>query len=125
MAAQFIATVPLVLLVSDEVGYAKTAGSDTAQPRARQDVILVLGFFLGRLGRENIVALHKGHMRIPSDFSGVLFKPYVSGGDWPYKPTRELRESGYKVFANALWPLPFRVWSCTRLCLENTCRKTG
>ncbi|MCA1717342.1 MAG: nucleotide-binding protein, partial [Actinobacteria bacterium] len=92
----------VVLLSPDDTGYANTGGPNTAQPRARQNVILELGFFLGKLGRENVVALHKGIVEIPSDFSGVLFKPFVSGGDWPYKLTRELRESGYKVSADAL-----------------------
>jgi len=69
----------VVLLSPDDMGYASEAGPDTAQLRARQNVILELGFFLGKLGRENVVALHKGNVEIPSDFSGVLFTPYVSG----------------------------------------------
>ncbi len=92
----------VVLLSPDDMGYVNTVDHDPAQPRARQNVILELGFFLGRLGRENVVALHKGNVEIPSDFSGVLFKPYVSGGDWPYRLTRELRESGYSVSADDL-----------------------
>lgn len=92
----------VVLLSPDDMGYVNTADPGTAQPRARQNVILELGFFLGKLGRENVVALHKGNIEIPSDFSGVLFQPYVSGGDWPYKLTRELRESGYNVSADDL-----------------------
>jgi hypothetical protein len=74
----------VVLLAPDDMGYVRGADPDTAQPRVRQNVILELGFFLGKLGRENVVALHKGNVEIPSDFSGVLFTPYVSGGDWPY-----------------------------------------
>ena len=92
----------VVLLSPDDMGYTSEASPDTAQPRARQNVILELGFFLGKLGRENVVALHKGNVEIPSDFSGVLFTPYVSGGDWPYKLTRELRLSGYEVSADDL-----------------------
>jgi predicted nucleotide-binding protein len=93
----------VVLLSPDDTGYANTGGPDMAQPRARQNVILELGFFLGRLGREKVVALHKENVEILSDFSGVLCQPFISGGDWPYKLTRELRESGgYKVSADAL-----------------------
>ena len=79
-----------------------TDGKDAAKPRARQNVILELGFFLGMLGRENVVALHRGSVEIPSDFSGVLYTPYDSGGAWPYRLTRELRESGYSVSADNL-----------------------
>jgi predicted nucleotide-binding protein len=92
----------VVLLSPDDTGYSNADGPDTARPRARQNVILELGFFLGKLGRGNVVALHRGHVEIPSDFSGVLFTPYVSGGDWPYKLTRELRVSGYQVSADDL-----------------------
>jgi predicted nucleotide-binding protein len=92
----------VVLLSPDDMGYVGTADSTEARPRARQNVILELGFFLGRLGRENVVALHKGGTEIPSDFSGVLFKPFVSGGDWPYKLTKELRASGYDVSSDDL-----------------------
>lgn len=92
----------VVLLSPDDMGYVGGSNPKDAKPRARQNVILELGFFLGKLDRENVVTLHKGDTEIPSDFSGVLFKPYVSGGDWPYRLTRELRESGYEVSADDL-----------------------
>lgn len=92
----------VVLMSPDDEGYSITDGKDAAKPRARQNVILELGFFLGMLGRENVVALHRGSVEIPSDFSGVLYTPYDSGGAWPYRLTRELRESGYSVSADNL-----------------------
>jgi predicted nucleotide-binding protein len=92
----------VVLLSTDDVGYTKGAGSDAAQPRARQNVILELGFFLGRLRRENVVTLHRGDVEIPSDFSGVLYIPYDSSGAWRYKLTEELSESGYNASKDAL-----------------------
>lgn len=36
-------------------------------------VILELGFFIRKLGRERVCALHKGEVEIPADFSGVLW----------------------------------------------------
>lgn len=92
----------VVLLSPDDSGYLISDGPDAVKPRARQNVILELGFFLGRLGRENVVALYKGDVEIPSDFSGVLYKRYDSDGAWPYKLTRELKESGYEVSADNL-----------------------
>ena len=42
-----------ILLTPDDVG--ATAGSEhESRPRARQNVILELGFFLGRLGRDRV-----------------------------------------------------------------------
>jgi len=43
--------------------------------RARQNVIFELGFFLGKLGRKNVVAVFKQDLNfeIPSDYSGVLY----------------------------------------------------
>src|SRR5918995_3668108 len=38
----------VILLSPDDTGYANNAGPDTAQPRARQNVIMELGFFLGK-----------------------------------------------------------------------------
>jgi predicted nucleotide-binding protein len=85
-----------------DTGYSNTDGPDAARPRARQSASLELGFFLGRLRRENVLALHRGNVEIPSDFSGVLYIPYDPGGAWPYKLTRELSESGYDVSVDNL-----------------------
>ena len=50
----------VVLLSPDDTGYANAEGPKSARPRARQNVILELGYFAGKLGRENVVALHRG-----------------------------------------------------------------
>lgn len=92
----------VVLLSPDDTGYSNINESDSAKPRARQKVLLELGFFLGRLGRENVIALHQGEVEIPSDFSGVLYTPYDNDRAWQYKLTKELRESGYHVSADDL-----------------------
>lgn len=43
--------------------------------RARQNVILELGYFMGKLGRKSgrIIILCKGDVEIPSDLSGILY----------------------------------------------------
>lgn len=43
--------------------------------RARQNVILELGYFMGKLGRKSgrIIILCKGDVEVPSDLSGILF----------------------------------------------------
>ena len=49
-------------------------------PRARQNVILELGYFIGRLGRDKVCALKKGDVEIPSDFMGVSLGKH--GSKW-------------------------------------------
>lgn len=59
----------VVLLTPDDEGCAK---GGTPEPRARQNVLLELGYFLGRLGRDKVCALKRGTVEIPSDFAGVV-----------------------------------------------------
>ena len=91
----------VVLLTPDDVG-ASSQDQDSLQPRARQNVILELGFFLGRLGRDRVCALHKDEVEIPSDFSGVLWVPMDSGGAWRLILAREMKAAGFDVDLNDL-----------------------
>lgn len=72
--------------------------------RARQNVILEMGFFLGRLGRERVAAIYKPHesFDMPSDYSGVLYIEFDVDGAWQYKLAKELKASGHDVDLNAL-----------------------
>lgn len=40
--------------------------------RARQNVIMELGWFMAHLGRERVAILHQGELEIPSDILGVV-----------------------------------------------------
>lgn len=68
--------------------------------RARQNVILELGFFLGALGPERVVAIVKGDVERPSDFDGVVYLPYDAG--WKAALATELDAAGYEFDWNAL-----------------------
>ena len=94
----------IVLLSPDDMGYLRTNPPESAKPRARQNVIFELGFFLGRLGREKVLSLFRCEkdFDLPSDYSGVLFIPYDSDGKWQFNVVRELKACGYKVDANIL-----------------------
>lgn len=63
-----------ILLTPDDK-MANEDDSDTEKRRARQNVILELGFFLGALGRESgrVILLHSGPLELPSDLSGVTY----------------------------------------------------
>lgn len=52
----------IVLTTPDDMGYAKGEGSDAAQPRARQNVVLEMGMLISAAGRANIAILMKGHL---------------------------------------------------------------
>ena len=95
MAAE-AAEVVFVLLTPDDEG-ANPRDSDTQKRRARQNVILELGFFLGKLGRKSgrIVLLHKGPIEIPSDIDGIEYIDITNGiEDAGERIRRELRALG-------------------------------
>ena len=71
-----------VLLTPDDEMASSSAGSDRSR-RARQNVILELGFFLGKLQRLSgkIILLYKGSLDIPSDISGIIYIDITNGID--------------------------------------------
>lgn len=84
----------VVLLTPDDVGGPK-GQDDGLRPRARQNVIFELGFFIGSLERSRVVALTKGNVEIPSDYHGVL---YVSlDTNWQLRLAREFNAAGLEV----------------------------
>ena len=87
----------VALLTADDIGSRR--GEDVLQPRARQNVIFELGYFIGRLGRKKVCALTKGEPEIPSDYSGVVYIPMESDA-WKEPLFRELKAAGLGVDAN-------------------------
>lgn len=65
--------------------------------RARQNVILEIGYFIGRLGKERVRILKKGDIEIPSDLHGILYENYDSAGAWKIKLCKELIAVGIYV----------------------------
>ncbi|HUU86672.1 MAG TPA: nucleotide-binding protein [Candidatus Glassbacteria bacterium] len=80
----------IVLLTPDDVG-ASSKDPEKLKPRARQNVIFELGYFIGKLGRGRVVALYKEGVEIPSDYKGVIFIPFDEHGSWKLKLTKELK----------------------------------
>lgn len=85
----------VVLLTPDDVGRAADASADQIKYRARQNVILELGYFLGRLGRDRVCALMEGDIELPSDILGVVWEPLDSGGAWKQRLVQELKAAKY------------------------------
>lgn len=90
----------VVLFTPDDIGYAKNQ-PDSPKPRARQNVVLELGFFMGALGRQRVCVLHTGDIELPSDYHGVLYHPFDIGGAWQLKLAKEMKASGMQVDLNA------------------------
>jgi predicted nucleotide-binding protein len=90
----------IVLLTPDDVGRAK----DDAElaPRPRQNVLLELGYFIGRLGRENVCALKRGQLEVPSDFAGVVWEEFDPTGAWRTVLGRELQAAGHQIDWNKI-----------------------
>ena len=89
----------IILLTPDDVGYPKDKPDETGS-RARQNVILELGYFVGRLSRKRVCALCKGSVEIPSDYHGVLYLPMDDADGWKLKLAREIKQSGLSVDLN-------------------------
>lgn len=85
----------IVLLTPDDEGRVKDGGQ--FEPRARQNVLLELGYFIGRLGREHICALKRGTVEIPSDFAGVVWETMDAGNGWKQSLGRELEAAGHDI----------------------------
>ncbi len=91
----------IILLTPDDKGY-DISKPDSISFRARQNVILELGYFIGLLGRDHVCALHKGDLELPSDFSGILWTPMDEKGAWKIKVAQEINSSGLKINLNLL-----------------------
>ncbi|EGD58012.1 hypothetical protein Y88_3342 [Novosphingobium nitrogenifigens DSM 19370] len=82
----------VVLMTPDDEG--GLAGVADRKPRARQNVVLELGFFLGKLGPANVAALVKDDVEKPSDFDGIAYIPFDAGGTtWKTLLARELQHA--------------------------------
>jgi predicted nucleotide-binding protein len=77
--AEAVELVFILLTPDDRV--ADPSDPDVQKRRARQNVILELGFFLGKLGRESgrVLLLHKGPVEIPSDIVGIEYIDITNG----------------------------------------------
>jgi len=70
--------------------------------RARQNVIMEIGYFMGKLGKERVRLLKKGETEIPSDLQGVLYENYDLAGAWKMKLAKELQAVGIFVDMNSI-----------------------
>ena len=91
----------VILLTADDEGKAK--GAAQINSRARQNVVLEFGYFMAKLGRDRVVALHEAGVELPSDVSGVLYKSLA--GNWHTDLARELKAAGIEIDYSKLFQL--------------------
>ena len=89
----------VVILTADDVAYPKE-DIEKKELRARQNVVLELGYFVGRLGRAHTFALVERGVMLPSDIHGVVYIPLDEGGQWRLRLVTELKAAGLEVDAN-------------------------
>ncbi len=86
----------VVLLTPDDIGAAVQA-PDKTKKRVRQNVILELGYFIGKLGRKRVCSLYVEGVELPSDIHGVLYISYDRNGKWRSKLAKEIQAAGIKA----------------------------
>ena len=90
----------VLLLTPDDAG--GLSGEDP-RPRARQNVVFELGFFIALLGRDRVAALNDPSVELPTAVSGVTYIP-LQGDSWQIELARDLKAAGIAVSRDpALW----------------------
>jgi predicted nucleotide-binding protein len=85
----------LVLLTPDD-SWGSTYGK--IQYRARQNVILELGYFMGKLGRDRVCCLYKGNIDLPSDIIGIAYHKFENKvKECFWEICGELKNAGYEL----------------------------
>lgn len=84
----------MALLTPDDAG--SLQGKDIS-PRARQNIIFEMGFFVGRLGRGHVILLKTGEIEIPSDYTGVLYIELGDNDEWKKDLIKKLKNAGCEV----------------------------
>jgi hypothetical protein len=90
----------VVLMTPDDEG--RSVKDAALKLRARQNVVLELGFFIGLLGRERVCALKRGDVEIPSDYLNVAYTALDEAGAWKTLLGRELVTAGYSIDWNRM-----------------------
>jgi predicted nucleotide-binding protein len=92
-----------ILLTPDEIAYTvdqeKISELERKKEfRARPNVIFEFGYFVAKLGRNRVCALHKGNVSIPSDLSGFIYKQVNTNiEEIGFALIKELKAAGLKL----------------------------
>jgi predicted nucleotide-binding protein len=89
----------VVLLSPDVYVYPKGEEATKRQRIPNQDVTFMLGFLLGKLGKDKVLAFYKENpnFKMPIEFAGVKFTALDDRDSWKHALIRELTANGYTV----------------------------
>ena len=89
----------IVLLTDDDEG--KAIKEKDLKPRARQNVIFEMGYFIGLLGRKNVCCLiNNNKIEKPNDISGIVYIDLNK--NWIIDLAKELKNCGLEINMNLL-----------------------
>ncbi len=89
-----LVTFAVILMTDDDVG---GVSQEELAPRARQNVILELGYFLSHLGQARVCAIKTSGLETPSDFDGIVYITMDDAQSWKKELLRELRAARMPV----------------------------
>ena len=94
----------VILLSPDIYVYPKGEEATKRQRNPRQDVTLMFGFLLGKLGKERVLAFYREtpNFAFPIDFEGIKFTAIDDRNSWKLTLIRELTACGYTIDAERL-----------------------
>ena len=88
-------------MTADDIGATAGEPFPGTPNRARQNVVLELGYFMGTLGRSRVAAVCDERIERPSDIHGVLYID-VSRDGWELRLAKEMRDAGLPIDLNRL-----------------------
>jgi len=92
----------IILMTPDDVGNSIKQKKDLNY-RARQNVVLELGYFLAKLGRKNVCALVKDNIELPTDYKGVVYIAVDPADGWKLLLTKELKTAELDFDSNKVF----------------------
>ena len=90
----------ICLFTGDDYGRAKGTEVEENKLRARQNVVFEAGYFMGKLGRKNVIIVADKNLELPSDMQGVV---YTDAGNWKTEVLQGLDKLGYVIDFNKLF----------------------
>ena len=87
----------IALLTPDDVGALKGESDRQLNPRANQNVIFELGYFIGKLNPNQVCLLYKEGVELPSSIRDVAYVPMDSADGWKLKLGQEMQNAGLPI----------------------------